>query len=169
MPKKMPSAGGRVIIIVEKRKLCEISYWSLRNAKFFAKIMQKCLLIFEEREIFRENARNFLLRTQGVKLWTGGPVRGNVAGLWVLRACEFLFFKYFFSFCLLPLLFPLFSFFPLFPFFSFCLGSPGSDSFFEFEVSKFQSSKFQDSTVKLCTFKTSSCKVRSFKVQICGV
>ena len=26
MPQKMPSAGGRVIIIVEKRKLCEISY-----------------------------------------------------------------------------------------------------------------------------------------------
>ena len=78
-----------------------LRFWGefLRNAKF-ARICANL------REIF----------CCGQRAWTslaGGTVRGNVAGLWVLRACEFpSFFESFFLFVFFPSFFPLFSLFP---------------------------------------------------------
>ena len=152
------------------RKECKRFYWALRNAQFGAKMMRKFRLALKEPEIFSK-IREIFCSSRGLHSSRQGDQSGEM-----LRAYEccgpvnFLFFrKSFFLFVFFSSFSLSFLFFPLFPFFSFCLGSPGSDSFFEFEVSKFQSSKFQDSTVKLCTLKTSSFKVRSFKVQSFGV
>ena len=92
---------------VPKWKLCVCRmWWRITISTFLRWILKEREICANLREIF----------CCGQRAWTslaGGTVRGNVAGLWVLRACEFpSFFESFFLFVFFPSFFPLFSLFP---------------------------------------------------------